>query len=196
MKDAAVLARLDPAARDKVLCTDLKAQGIKDYPPMTSANGWTSSDAGLEVFCADEPMTLCRWPNTGYAYIVDVKGPTPVDCRGTKGTAEGIFTYDGDRAKRWAGEPDLMANGFWMWDWANQRYRVKNIDLETLAMVASASSAVTARLLPPLAIWWKTATSTNSDAGTSSINPPSVSQAWVTERPTTCSTTRRTWPSL
>ncbi len=131
VKDAAVLARLDPAARDKVLCTDLKAQGIKDYPPMTSANGWTSSDAGLEVFCADEPMTLCRWPNTGYAYIVDVKGPSPVDCRGTKGTAEGIFTYDGDRAKRWAGEPDLMANGFWMWDWANQRYRVKNIDLET-----------------------------------------------------------------
>jgi len=131
VKDAAVLARLDPAARSNVLCTDLKAQGIKDYPPMTSANGWTNSEAGLEVFCADEPMRISRWPNTGYAYIVDVKGPTPVDCRGTKGCAEGIFTYEGDRANRWADEPDLMANGYWMWDWANQRYRVKTLDLAT-----------------------------------------------------------------
>ena len=129
--DPAVLQRLDPGARAKVFVADLKAQGLKDYPPMVSAGTWGSSEPGLEIFFADEPMTLSRWPNTGYAQIVDVKGATPVDVRGTKGTAEGVFTYDGDRPSRWLGEPDLMANGFWMWDWADQRYRVKSIDPTT-----------------------------------------------------------------
>jgi hypothetical protein len=129
--DEAVLARLDPAARGKVLCADLKAQGITEYPPMQSATSWGSSKPGLEVFFADEPMTLSRWPNTGYTHIAEVKGAHAMDIRGTKGTVEGVFTYEGDRPSRWAGEPDLMANGFWMWDWADQRYRVKSIDLAT-----------------------------------------------------------------
>ena len=135
VKDAAVLARLDPAARGHVLCTDLKAQGITDFPPMQSASGWGNSEPGLEVFCGDEPMTLARWPNAGYTRIVEAKGATPVDCRGTKGTAEGVFTYEGERASRWVGEPELMTNGFWMWDWADQRYRVKSLDLTTKMIV-------------------------------------------------------------
>jgi len=129
--DPAILARLVPEARGKVLQTDLKAHGITQYPPMKSSDTWAVSDPGIELFFADEPMTLSRWPNEGYTHIVDVKGPTPVDVRGTKGTMEGIFTYEGDRPSRWSEEPDLMANGYWMWDWADQRFRVKNIDLST-----------------------------------------------------------------
>lgn len=129
--NAAILAKLAPEARGNVLQTDLKAQGITQYPPMVSATTWGSSEPGLELFFADEPMTLARWPNEGYTRIVDVKGPTPVDVRGTKGTQEGVFTYEGDRPSRWTDEPDLMVNGFWMWDWADQRFRVKSIDLAT-----------------------------------------------------------------
>lgn len=44
---------------------------------------------------------------------------------------EGVFTYEGDRPSRWVREPDLMADGFWSCDWADQRYRVKSIDLAT-----------------------------------------------------------------
>jgi hypothetical protein len=128
VKDSAVLARLDPAARGKVMSTDLKAQGIAEYPPMKSAKTWGSSDPGLEVFYADEPMTRARWPNTGFARIAEVKGANVMDIRGTLGTVEGVFTYEGDRPARWTGEPDLMANGFWFFDWADQRYRVKSID--------------------------------------------------------------------
>jgi len=131
VKDAAVLARLDPAARGRVLCADLGAQGISGYPPMESAAGWGSSEPGLEVFFADEPMTLARWPNTGFARIARVKGAHAMDIRGTKGTVEGVFTCEGDRPGRWAGEPDLMVNGFWFFDWADQRYRVKSIDPAT-----------------------------------------------------------------
>lgn len=135
--DPAVLERMDPAARGSVLVADLKAMGVRDFPAMKNATSWGNSEPGLEVFFADQPMTLCRWPNAGYTRIAEVKGPTPVDVRGTKGTAEGIFTYNDDaagRAARWKAEPDLMANGFWMWDWADQRYRVKSIDLESRTM--------------------------------------------------------------
>ncbi len=125
--DPAILSRLVPEARGKVLQTDLKAQGITQYPPMVSSTSWASSDPGLEVFFADEPMTLSRWPNEGYTHIVDVKGPTHIDNQ-INVTKEGIFTYEGDRPSRWIGEPDLMTNGFWMYDWADQRFRVQSID--------------------------------------------------------------------
>jgi hypothetical protein len=134
VKDSAVLARLDPRARGKVLCADLKAQGITGYPPMKSAKYWGSSEPGLEVFFADQPMMLARWPNTGFARIAEVKGANIMDIRGTIGTVEGVFTYEGDRPARWTGEPDLMANGFWFFDWADQRYRVKSIDPGTRTM--------------------------------------------------------------
>lgn len=76
-------------------------------------------------------MTLARWPNTEFTNIVDVKGAHEMDIRGTKGTVEGVFTYDGDRPSRWLNEPELMAEGYWMWDWADQRYRVQSIDTST-----------------------------------------------------------------
>jgi hypothetical protein len=129
--DAAVLQRLAPEARGNVLQTDLRAQGITAFGEMKSASTWGSSSPGMELFFADAPMTVARWPNDGFARLINHAGPTPVDVRGTKGCVEGIFTYEGDRPARWVGEPDLMANGFWMWDWADQRYRVKSIDLAT-----------------------------------------------------------------
>jgi len=120
VSDATVISRLAPEAKGKVLCTDLKAQGITQYPPMVSASTWGPSDPGLDLYFADQPMTLARWPNEGYTKITQVKGP--------QGVKEGIFTYEENRSNRWINEPDLMVNGYWFYDWANQRYRVKSID--------------------------------------------------------------------
>lgn len=128
--DPAVLQRLEPQARGKVRQTDLNAQGLQTFSEMKNATTWGSSSPGLEVFFADQPMTLARWPNEGYTRIVNHLGKTEMDIRGTKGTKEGVFSYEGDRPRRWVDEPELMANGFWMWDWADQRYRVKSIDLD------------------------------------------------------------------
>ncbi len=126
--DPAALARIDPAARNRVWQTDLRAQGISNFGVLQGASSWAQSDPGLELFFNDLPMTLARWPNEGYVKIVKALGPTPVDIRGTKGTAEGIFSYDGDRPSRWVGEPDIMLEGFWFWDWADQRHKVLSID--------------------------------------------------------------------
>ena len=89
VSDPAVLQRLDPAARGKVLQADLKAQGITDYG--------RPSGGGIELFFQDKPMTPARWPNRGLRQDRPVLGETPVDVRGTKGCREGVFAYEGDR---------------------------------------------------------------------------------------------------
>ncbi len=83
-------------------------------------------------------MTLARWPNTGFVKIPKVLGKTLVDVRGVKGCREGIFTYEGDRPRRWLGEPDIMLEGYWFWDWSDQRLKVESIDPEKRVIALSA----------------------------------------------------------
>ncbi len=120
--DPAVVARLDEAARGKVLQADLKALGIDDFGPVQGG--------GLELFFQDKPMTVARWPNEGFVKIVDLVGGKPVDVRGTKGDRIGKFMYEGDRPRRWKEENDAWVHGYWFWDWSDQRHKVESIDLE------------------------------------------------------------------
>jgi len=118
--DQAILTRLEESARGKVFQADLRSLGLTNYG---SAGG-----GGLELFFHEKPMRLARWPNQGFARIADVLGKTPVDVRGTKGTVEGIFRYEGNRPERWTAEKDAWLHGYWFWDWSDQRQRVKAID--------------------------------------------------------------------
>lgn len=120
--DPDVLARLDQTARGKVLQSDLRAQGIKDFGEVKGG--------GLQLFFLDRPMTLARWPNQGFVKIVDLVGGQPFDVRGTKGDKIGKFMYDGDRPKRWTSENDPWVHGYWFRDWADQRHKVESIDTE------------------------------------------------------------------
>ena len=128
--DPTVRERLDPAAREHVVWTNLREHGIDDFGAMVSGPRWGQSSPGLEIFFRDQPMTLARWPNDGFVKIVEVHGPTEKNIRGTKGTVEGIFEYDGGRPERWRNEPDIMLHGYWFWDWADQRMRAAAIDPE------------------------------------------------------------------
>ena len=62
VSDAAVLARLDEAARGHVLQMDLRALGITNYGEMKS-RGFSrpTTPAHCELFFAGRPMTLARW---------------------------------------------------------------------------------------------------------------------------------------
>ncbi len=131
VKAPAVLARLDPAVRQRVRQADLTALGLRQFGAMKSADTWANSDAGLELFCDRRPMTLARWPNQGFTHIADISVADGWNIFGIKGSKVPRFHYDGDRPARWAGEPDAMVHGYWFWDWADQRYRVKAIDPAT-----------------------------------------------------------------
>ena len=128
--DPAVLARIDEGARGHVLQADLKRAGVTDLGEVKPAPNWTYCEAGLEVFFQDKPMTLARWPNEGFAKIADVVGGAPHRIHGVPGDKLGIFVYEGDRPKRWVGEKNIILDGYWFWDWANQRQRIETIDTE------------------------------------------------------------------
>ena len=127
--DPVVLNRLDASARGMVYQADLKSQGITDYGKVGGGFG-LSGGPGMELFYNDEPMNVSRWPNAGFTRIVDVLNLDPVDVRGTKGDKTGKFIYDGDRPNRWTGEKDAWVQGYWFWDWADQRHKVESIDTE------------------------------------------------------------------
>jgi hypothetical protein len=133
----AALQRLDASARGKVLVADLKAQGITRYGELRNGPSWGNSDTGMELFFADKPMTLARYPNEGWMRI----GETTVDdghnIHGQRGSKVGQFTVKDDRIGRWVGEPQVMMYGYWFWDWADQRFMVSNIDLATKTVTLS-----------------------------------------------------------
>ncbi|MBC8136606.1 MAG: right-handed parallel beta-helix repeat-containing protein [Fibrella sp.] len=128
--DAAILARLESGARGNVWQTDLRKQGLGELPGVQGSAQWGQSKPGVELFCADKPMTLARWPNDGPARVADVVGSHPVDDYGARGNKEGKIFYEGYRPSRWAGETEMWMHGFWALDWADQRQRVESINTE------------------------------------------------------------------
>ena len=122
--EAAVLDRLDERARGNVVQADLKAQGITDFGEVAKAG------QRLELFFQDKRMTLARWPNEGFTRIVDVVEKDGHQIHGIKGSKTGKFTYEGDRPRRWAAEPDIRLHGYWFWDWSDSHEKVESIDAE------------------------------------------------------------------
>ncbi len=120
--DPETLNRLDDSARGKVLWVDLKALGIADFGP--------PQDGGLEVFFRDDPQTLARWPNEGFVRIVDLVENDGHKIHGIPGSKTGKFYYEGDRPRRWVNEKDPWVNGYWFWDWSEQRHQIESIDTE------------------------------------------------------------------
>lgn len=131
--DPAVVARLDPSSREKIIQADLKGLGIKDFGEMGGGFG-LKGGPGLELFFNDEAMTLSRYPNEGFIKITGVEGPTEIAWGNATGRVEGIFTYEGDRPERWKGESEAWVLGYWFHDWAEQRQRIESIDVAARRM--------------------------------------------------------------
>jgi hypothetical protein len=131
VKDSAILARLSPAAGEHVLQADLRAQGITDFGHLRSRGfARPGAPAAMEVFFHNEPMTLARWPNQGFAKIAGIpQDQQRTDEHGGKlGKLTGGFLYEGDEPGRWKADPDVWVHGYWAYDWANSYERVASID--------------------------------------------------------------------
>jgi len=128
--DPGVLAALDPAARGKVYEADLKGQGITDLQGIGNTGSYRS-DPGLELFFRDEPMTLARYPNRGYVHIRDVLDAGGVAKSGRAKTPEGRFICDDPRVAQWRTAKDAWLHGFWVWDWADERIPLGQVDAAT-----------------------------------------------------------------
>lgn len=127
--DRAVLARLPEAARPHTLQADLAKQGISDYGNQ-ARHGWGAINVpdALDVSYRNQPMTLARWPNQGFAKITTIPD-------GEKGFT---FTVSGANLRAWKDEPDLLATGYWFQNWADATIPVKAMDLNTQRITLTA----------------------------------------------------------
>jgi hypothetical protein len=122
--DDAVRRRLDAAARDRVRQADLKSLGITDFGTVEPGGN------RFELFHADRPMPLSRWPNEGYTKVGQLVGGKPVSSHGHRGDAIGKFGYEGDRPLRWTAEKEIWLSGYWFWDWADAFQPLESVDTE------------------------------------------------------------------
>lgn len=133
LTDEAVLARLDPTARDAVLVTDLRAAGVEGYGTLLHQGfGRGGATGALELYLDGKKMPLARWPNEGWTRIAAVP-------RGKDG---GAFTYGDDRPERWSEDAEVWIHGYWTWDWADSFERVARIDREAKELFTGAPHGV------------------------------------------------------
>jgi len=127
--DEAVLSRLDPAARGRVLVADPKAAGVADLGQFPVH--FQGAPPVPELFCNDQRMTLARWPSEGWATIAKIidSGSRPRD--GDNSNRPGVFEYSGDRPARWNVTAGVWLHGYWCYDWYDETIQVKSIDPAT-----------------------------------------------------------------
>jgi hypothetical protein len=117
--DTEILGRFKKECRGSILQADLKAQGITDFGILVSRGfGRSISPAGLELFFQNKPMTVARWPNTGWVNIDKVPA----------GPEGGKFTYTESQPDTWQNSDQIWVHGFWTHDWADTYERIKSID--------------------------------------------------------------------
>lgn len=122
VNDAALKARMAPAARGKVVAIDLTRLGLKVSRPADLFGG----HAWLEVYQDGARMPVSCWPNRGYERMGEV-----LDKAVSPAKHGGRFRYRDERALRWrtaAAEGGLWLRGFWRVPWTRQAVRVASID--------------------------------------------------------------------
>lgn len=122
--NAAILDRLPAAARGKVFQCDLKQAGITNYSPLTERGfGVKPPGSTLELFFNGNPLTLARWPNSGFVNGGKIVAPGSVADQ-----QPSVFVYLEDRPARWTNAPDAWLFGYFNSGWADRTLPIRGID--------------------------------------------------------------------
>jgi len=134
LTDPALVSRLAPGAREKVVAADIRTLGITDPGTIVQRGG-----PPMELFFNGERMTVARYPNTGWLHIADV--PQSGDSMYNRGLERekrydgipagrhyGRISYDGNRPSSWKQTSDIYLHGYWTFDWSDTYQQVKSID--------------------------------------------------------------------
>lgn len=142
LADAAVLKRLPAEARSQVLAADLRAQGITDFGRL-AVRGFSagSPPAEAELFYDDAPMTLARWPNSGFRGATAKEGDLTV----IVGT---------DRVSRWSAEVDPWIFAYWHHDWAELYEPLAGVDVRKQALLRTPEVKPVYGITPDRVRWY------------------------------------------
>ena len=118
--DPAVLERLPPEGRDKVVCAD-----VSEFLPPGKMPEYAHQFPGVlpapVVFFGEEFGVCARWPNTGWTTFSNrVDRGTLFDPKQGNVFRNGAFVYDNPRARRWDFAQGVWFNGYWTHDWDNR----------------------------------------------------------------------------
>ena len=146
--DPEILRRLPEEARDHVLVADLKAQGIVNYGRIGrrgSGRGIPQEERGwieAELFWDDEPMTLARWPNSGFRGIHEVD------------ESHERITIDSDRLTRWVDDVDPWILAYWLYDWAELYEPIVGLEADNQVVLRSSDITPGYGIDPGRARWY------------------------------------------
>ncbi len=121
--DPRVLERLPVAARNKIYQCDLKAAGLLNYSPLTERGCFIKPPPTLEVFFNGAPLTLARWPKTGF-----VNGGKIINAGSKTARQPSVFEYLDDRSARWTNAEDAWLYGYFRHGWADHTLKILSID--------------------------------------------------------------------
>lgn len=131
--DQAMLQRMDPSARSKVVCASISALGLKHAGPFPEV--FDDSGGIFELFWNGQRLPLSRWPKQGWTtmktVLVNGDAKTP-----------GVFVYRDDRVERWLANPNVWLKGQWRVTWEDPAIHVAKID--TLARTITFAKGISA----------------------------------------------------
>lgn len=128
VSDPSVRARLSEEARDHIVELSLPQHGITEYGTIQRITKDMQTITGLpELIVNGSPMTIARWPNSGYART----GPVA-----NSGSKIPVFEYLDQRIERWATFEDVWLFGYFTFDWASETLPIRSID-RTAKTIAS-----------------------------------------------------------
>ncbi len=107
-------------AKEHIYVADLSLSEIEDYG--------SPKDEGIQLYHGDKKMTLARFPNNTSLTIGELVEPDTMIVRNYKGSKSGKFYFHGKLPETWAREKDVWLDGYWFWDWRDEKQRVKEID--------------------------------------------------------------------
>lgn len=151
--DAAVLKRIDPSVRGRVMACDLSEKDVVYWDPLKRAAEMPPPIPALMV--DGERYAAAEWPNGADSWATIDRFVDSGDWRTSKdnvhfsvvrirtdkdghekwetngsGRAGGTFAYAGDRPLRWVNSRETWLYGFWAFDWHSALMPVSAIDPE------------------------------------------------------------------
>ncbi len=165
--DAAVLARLDAAAKGQVRVADLSSCKFSFWKPLKHEVRAPTSVP--ELFVDGARMTIAQWPNAGAWTTIEKfvdKGTQDNDGSVSQGLGKkrekepgpprgGTFGYAGDRPARWTKAPEIWLHGFWCFDWYDTVIPVASINTSSNTITFAAKHTYGVRLGNPSPRRWK-----------------------------------------
>ncbi len=139
---------------DKIYCVDLKEYGITSVPPL-ELGGFGSqrvrnpdrSYANYrtfpcpELFFNGEPMTIARFPNTGFINVDKVIGEIVSENPHYKLLKDVKLKVRDCPLDKWAKENNILLHGYWQFDWADSYESVESINPENQEIKLKYSSS-------------------------------------------------------